>query len=298
MAKRRNKTTWEAEYLNDKTYIHYYNRLTELAISMFEWSGLPDSVDPRFLELTLFSDGMAVFFKDDILDKHLALQTMIGGNLDVYRIPKIRTAYAVNGYNMKLDENNSVIIFNNMLHTNCISDIELFAYKLYECDRTMVTNLKAQKTPVMILCDENQRLTMKNLYAQYDGNEPFIFGGKDIDMKKVVALTTGAPYVADKVYETKTQIWNEAMTYLGISNVSMVKKERMVADEVSRNMGSTVASRYTRLEMRKQACKKINEMFGLNIDVKYRADIQSFTSEDMGEYVNETDVDNGGENNE
>ena len=216
MAKRRSKTTWEAKYLNDKTYIHYYNRLTELAISMFEWSGLPDSVDPRFLELTLFSDGMAVFFKDDILDKHLALQTMIGGNLDVYRIPKIRTAYAVNGYNMKLDENNSVIIFNNMLHTNCISDIELFAYKLYECDRTMVTNLKAQKTPVMILCDENQRLTMKNLYAQYDGNEPFIFGGKDIDMKKVVALTTGAPYVADKVYETKTQIWNEAMTYLGI----------------------------------------------------------------------------------
>lgn len=298
MAKRRSKTTWEAKYLNDKTYIHYYNRLTELAISMFEWSGLPDSVDPRFLELTLFSDGMAVFFKDDILDKHLALQTMIGGNLDVYRIPKIRTAYAVNGYNMKLDENNSVIIFNNMLHTNCISDIELFAYKLYECDRTMVTNLKAQKTPVMILCDENQRLTMKNLYAQYDGNEPFIFGGKDIDMKKVVALTTGAPYVADKVYETKTQIWNEAMTYLGISNVSMIKKERMVTDEVSRNMGSTVASIYTRLEMRKQACKKINEMFGLNIDVKYRADIQSFTSEDMGEYVNETDVDNGGENNE
>lgn len=298
MGKRRSKTTWEAKYLNDKTYIHYYNRLTELAISMFEWSGLPDSVDPRFLELTLFSDGMAVFFKDDILDKHLALQTMIGGNLDVYRIPKIRTAYAVNGYNMKLDENNSVIIFNNMLHTNCISDIELFAYKLYECDRTMVTNLKAQKTPVMILCDENQRLTMKNLYAQYDGNEPFIFGGKDIDMKKVVALTTGAPYVADKVYETKTQIWNEAMTYLGISNVSMIKKERMVTDEVSRNMGSTVASRYTRLEMRKQACKKINEMFGLNIDVKYREDIQSFTSEDMGEYVNETDVDNGGGNNE
>lgn len=298
MAKRRSKTTWEAKYLNDKTYIHYYNRLTELAISMFEWSGLPDSVDPRFLELTLFSDGMAVFFKDDILDKHLALQTMIGGNLDVYRIPKIRTAYAVNGYNMKLDENNSVIIFNNMLHTNCISDIELFAYKLYECDRTMVTNLKAQKTPVMILCDENQRLTMKNLYAQYDGNEPFIFGGKDIDMKKVVALTTGAPYVADKVYETKTQIWNEAMTYLGISNVSMIKKERMVTDEVSRNMGSTVASRYTRLEMRKQACKQINKMFGLNINVEYRADVQAYTDEDMGKYVNETDTESEGNNNE
>lgn len=297
MAKRK-RTPWSSVDLNNRTYTHYYNRLTELAVSMFEWRGLPDSVDPRFLELTLFSDGMAVFFKDDVMNKYLALQTMIGGNLDVYRIPKIRTAYATNGYNMKLDESNSVIIFNNMLHTNCLSDIELFAYKLYECDRTTIVNVKAQKTPVMITCDENQRLTMKNLYAQYDGNEPFIFGGKDIDMKKVQAITTGAPYVADKVYETKTQIWNEAMSYLGISNVSMIKKERMVTDEVSQNMGSTVASRYTRLEMRKQACKKINEMFGLNIDVKYRADIQSFTSEDMDKYVDETNVDNGGENNE
>lgn len=297
MAKRK-RTSWASFDLNHKTYTHYYNRLSELAISMFEWSGLPDSIDPRFLELTLFTDGMAVFFKDDVMDKYLALQTMISGKLNVYRIPKIRTAYASNGYNMKLDESNSVIIFNNMLHTNCLSDIELFAYKLYECDRTMVVNIKAQKTPVMITCDENQRLTMKNLYAQYDGNEPFIFGGKDIDMKKVQAITTGAPYVADKVYETKTQIWNEAMTYLGISNVSMIKKERMVTDEVSRNMGSTVASRYTRLEMRKQACKQINKMFGLNIGVEYRADIQTYTDEDMGKYVNETHTESEGDNNE
>lgn len=296
---RKNKTAWKSADINRRTYLHYYNRLTELAISMFEWSGLPDSVDARFLELTLFTDGMAVFFKDDVLNDFLALQTMIGGNLDVYRIPKIRTAYAVNGYNVQLNENNSVIIFNNMLHTNCLSDIELFAHKLYECDRAMSVNIKAQKTPIMIACDENQRLTMLNLYAQYDGNEPFIFGGKDIDMKKIQAITTGAPYVADKLFETKTQIWNEAMTYLGISNVSMIKKERMVADEVSRNMGSTVASRYTRLEMRKQACKQINKMFGLNIDVKYRADVQAYTDEDMGKYVNETDSENGeGNNNE
>lgn len=295
---KRKRTQCASFDLNNRTYTHYYNRLTELGISMFEWKGLPDSIDPRFLELTLFSDGMAVFFKDDVMDKYLALQTMISGKLNVYRIPKLRTAYAANGYNMKLDESNSVIIFNNMLHTNCLSDIELFAYKLYECDRTMVVNIKAQKTPVMITCDENQRLTMKNLYAQYDGNEPFIFGGKDIDMKKVQAITTGAPYIADKVHETKTQIWNEAMTYLGISNVSMIKKERMVTDEVSRNMGSTVASRYTRLEMRKQACKQINKMFGLNIDVEYRADAQIYTDEDMGMCVNETDTESEGNNNE
>lgn len=290
MVRKTKRNFWESAWLNNRTYIHYYNRLTELAISMFEWKNLPDSIDPRFLELVLFSDGMAVFFKDEVLG-YLALQAMIGGNLDVYRIPKIRRAYATNGYNRSLDEKDSVIIFNNMLHTNCLTDVELFARRLYECDRTIDVNIKAQKTPVMIACDENQRLTMKNLYQQYDGNEPFIFGGKDMDIKKIQAIVTGAPYVADKVMQTKFQIWNEAMTYLGISNVNMHKKERLLNDEVTRNMGSTVASRYTRLEMRKQACKKINEMFGLNIDVDYREDIQLVDDEEQiegeGEVNNE-----------
>lgn len=273
MSRKRKVGFWESSWLNNRTYQHYYNRLTELAISMFEWQNLPDTVDARFLELSLFSTGMAVFFKDDELG-YLALQTMIGGNLDVYNVPKIRRAYATNGFNMPLSENDSVIIWNNMLRTNCLTDIELFARRLYECDRTIDVNIKAQKTPVAILCDENQRLTMKNMYAQYDGNEPFIFGAKDLDIKKIQAITTGAPFVADKIMQTKIQIWNEAMTYLGISNVNFQKKERMVTDEVTRNMGSTLSSRYTRLEMRKKACKDINKMFGLNVNVEYRADIQ------------------------
>lgn len=271
--KKKEGAFWESKWLNNRTYIHYYNTLTELAISMFEWKNLPPSIDARFLELILFSDGMAVFFYDEELG-YLALQTMIGGNLDIYRVPRIRRAYATNGYNRSLGENNSVIIWNNMLRTNCLTDVELFARRLYECERTIDVNIKSQKTPVAILCDENQRLTMKNLYAQYEGNEPFIFGTKDLDVKKIQAISTGAPYVADKVMQTKFQIWNEAMTYLGISNVNMHKKERLLNGEVTRNMGSTVASRYTRLEMRKQACAKINAMFGLNIDVEYREDIQ------------------------
>lgn len=249
---------------------------------MFEWKNLPDTVDARFLEYTLFTDGMAVFFNDEVMG-HLCLQTMISGKLDVYRIPTIRTAYASNGYNRKLNEKDSVIIFNNMIHTNCINDIELFARRLYECDRTIDVNIKAQKTPVMIACDENQRLTMINLYQQYAGNEPFIFGNKDIDIKKIQAISTNAPFVSDKIMDLKNQIWNEALTYLGISNVSYQKKERLISDEVSRSMGGTVASRYTRLDMRQQACEKINKMFGLDIWVDYREDTKLVTDDSLVE---------------
>ena len=268
---------------NNITFQYYYNRLTELAISMFEWKNLPESVDPRFLELTLFSDGMCVFFRDEVMGE-LALQTMIGGNLSVYRIPKIRRAYATNGYNKELDENDSVIIFNNMIHTNSIRDIEMFAQRLYNIDRTIDVNINAQKTPILITCNENERLTMKNIYKEFDGNSPVIYANKGFDPKSVNVLKTDAPLVADKLYQLKTQIWNEALTYLGISNINVQKKERLLQDEVTRNLGGAIASRYPRLEARKQACQQINKMFELNIDVDYRddLDIDAISQIDLG----------------
>ena len=283
MGRKRDLQFCESAYLNNRTYLQYYNRLTELAISMFEWQNLPETIDQRFLEMCLFCDGMCVFFQDEVLG-YLSLQCMIGGKLNVYRIPMKRRAYATNGYQRELDGTNSVIIFNNYLHTNSMLDVEMFSKRLYNLDRAIDVNANAQKTPVLIQCDESQRLTMKNLYKQYEGNEPFIFGSKGIDANGLKVLQTGAPYVADKLYELKTQIWNEALTYLGISNINVVKKERMITDEVTRNQGGTVASRYSRLESRRQACRQINEMFGLDIWVEYREDFQ-----DVEEQENENE---------
>lgn len=281
MPKRRKDLQFgESALMNNRTYLQYYNRLTELAVSMFEWVNLPDTIDARFLELCLFSDGMSVFFKDEVLG-FLALQTTIGGHLNVYRIPTERRAFAQNGYNIELNENNSVIIFNNFLHTNSLLDIEMFSKRLYNLDRAIDVNANAQKTPVLVLCDETERLTMKNLYKQYEGNEPFIFGNKALNTKGLTVLKTDAPYVADKLYQLKTQIWNEALTYLGISNTNIVKKERMISDEVTRNMGGVIASRYSRLEARRQGAEQINKMFDLNIEVNYREDFREMDDELM-----------------
>ena len=278
MSRVKNRQFWESASMNNSTFMQYYNRLLELSVSMFEWKNLPPTIDVRFLELALFSDGMAVFFKDDVLGC-LALRTMIGGTLNVYQIPNIRTAYASNGYNKTLDNENSVIIFNNLIHTNSMLDVEMFAKRLYNIDRIIDVNVNAQKTPVLITCDENQRLTMKNLYMKYDGNEPVIFGDKNLSANSLKVLKTDAPYTADKLSDLKARIWNEALTYLGISNINTVKKERMITDEVIRNQGGTIASRYSRLEARRQACKQINEMFGLNIWCDYREDYQSIDNE-------------------
>ena len=271
----RRKTNFEESLsMNNYTYMQYAYRLMELSISMFEWKNLPEGIDERFLEMVLFTDGHAVFFKDDELGDYLALQCLINGKLNVYRIPINRRAFAVNGYQKKLTDKDSVIIFNNMLHTNSWLDVKMFAKRLYNLDRIIDVNANAQKTPILIKGNEQQRLTLTNLYKEYDGNAPVIFADKSLDMNALQVLSTQAPYVADKIYQLKTQIWNEALTYLGISNVSFQKRERMVSDEVTRSQGGTVASRYSRLNARRQACEQINKMFGLNIECDFREEYQ------------------------
>lgn len=273
---RRKKTNFgESLLMNNATYMQYFNRLMELSISMFEWKNLPSTCDVRYLELALFMNGSAVFFQDDVLEDYVALDVICSGRLDVYGNPVLRRAYSrYNNYQKLLKGSNSVIIWNNYLRTNSVLDVEMFAKRLYNLDRIIDVNANAQKTPILIKCDETQRLTMLNVYKEYDGNSPVIFGDKALNSNGLDVLSTGAPYVADKIYQLKTQIWNEALTYLGISNINIQKKERLITDEVTRNQGGTIASRYSRLECRREAVKKINDMFGLNIEVNYREDFQ------------------------
>ena len=279
---RRHKTQFsESAMRNNGTYGFYLEKLTELAISMFEWKNLPEGIDPRFLELTLFSDGQAVWFKDDELDQYLALQVIINGKLDVYRVPIRRRAFAVNGYQRQLDNKDSVIIYNNYLRTNSYAMCVMYAKKLYNLDRIIDVNANAQKTPVLLRADETQRMTVLNAYKDWDGNQPVIYGDKALDPNMLSVLRTDAPYISDKIYQLKTQYWNEALTHLGISNLSIQKKERLVSDEVVRSQGGTIASRYSRLEARREACNKINDMFGLDIWVDYRDDFREADDETM-----------------
>ena len=264
----------ESAKLNNLTYTQYVNRLTELSISMFQWNGLPDTVDERYLELHLFLNGSMVYFKDDVIGD-LCLDCMPHGQLDVYGNPILRRAYSgYNNYNKLLKYTDSVLIWNNLMRTNSVVDVKMFARRLYNLDRIIDVNVNAQKTPVLVQGTEKQRLTLLNVYKEYDGNSPVIFGDTNIDLNSLKVLQTGAPYVSDKMYELKTQIWNEALTYLGISNVSFQKKERLISDEVMRSQGGTVASRYSRLTTRQKAAKEINKMFGTSISVDYREDFQ------------------------
>lgn len=274
--RKREKTLFgESATVNNLAYMQYLNRLTELSVSMFEWKNLPPTVDARYLELHLFETGSMVYFNDDVIG-NLCLDCLPSGRLDVYGNPVLRRAYSgYNNYQKLLKESNSVIIWNNYLHTNSILEVKMFARRLYNLDRIIDVNANAQKTPVLIQGTEQQKLTLKNLYKEFDGNSPFIFGDKNLDLNSLKCLQTGAPYVCDKLYNLKQMYWNEALTYLGINNTGAQKRERMLAIESSQAQGGTISSRYSRLQSRREAVEKINAMFGTNIEVNYREDFIS-----------------------
>ena len=247
------------------TFDQYLDLFTEIAISSFEWVGLPNTVDARFIEVGLYEDKAMLYFNDEVMG-NLCLRGILGGQLDVYNIPLDRRAYASNGYQRECNRDNSVIIWDNMTHWCCKDKMSIYAKRLAELDASIDINCKAQRTPILIKGSEQQQLALQNAYMDYDGNQPVIFASNDFmdgDGSSFGVFT-------DKLYELKVNLWNEALTYLGVSNISIQKKERMIKDEVQRLQGGVMANRYSREFARQQACEQINRMFGTQISCHFR----------------------------
>lgn len=267
----------------------YYDKLKEITISLYKWLNLPPEIDARYLELVLFDQGQTVFFYDEIMEEYVVAKVALSGPKNIYNIPDRRRAYAANGYQYRLNSENSVIIYNNNLRQSSEQETLYYADKIGFYDRIIDVNVNAQKTPILIKCSENKRLSLKNLYMKYDGNEPIIWADDSLSVDPITVLKTDAPFVADQIYEMKVKYWNEFLTFKGISNISVMKKERMTNDEVYRQLGGSFAARGSGLQMRKQAAQMINEMFDLNIDVIFNEEYQMQVNDAADEIVDPQD---------
>lgn len=302
--------------VNDRTYFDYLDRFKKVAISIFEWENLPSSMNARYLEQCLYYDGKAALLYDETKG-FINTRCTTNGYVNIYGLPNRLKCYSYSyrvdrnlftgvleldteeakEFNKNLKTNSCVLVLNNWDAIPTAATLELFALRLYEAERTADVNIKAQKTPVMLTVDENQRLTMENLYSQYDGNKPIIFGDKNqLNNNIIKSVNTGAPFVADKIMDYKKEIWNEALTFLGINNVMVDKKERLVADEANSNNELINLNLQASLVPRQEAAKQFNELFGLTgadkeIKVRVRSDLHN-TIKNMESII--TDYNNNG----
>lgn len=281
----------DAILMNTETYVDYLERMKKIALSMFEWQNLPQSCNARFLEMCLFYNGQAALLYDDDYG-YINTMAADGGYINIYGLPteiqcysyrfnQRRSLYMTDTGEEKGKE--CILVMNNYERIPTCSTVNLFAYRLAEAQRTADVNIKAQRTPVLITTDQKQYFTLKKMYEEYDGNTPAIFADKNVITPDALkALKTDAPFIAQDIMDYKREIWNEFLTYMGISNLSE-KRERMISNEVDSNNELVNLNLQALLIPRKEACKQFNEKYGLMgekaIDVKVRSDLYNIVKQ-------------------
>ncbi len=288
----------DSALMNDYTFQDFLHRFERIALSTFEWVNLPESMNERWLERTLYFHGKA-----SVLDTKeygiINASVASGSQLNIYGLPtklqcfshlfyENRLLYSGlnKGENQRMNE--AVLVLNDELSLPTCGTLELYAQRLAEIQRTMDVNLAGQKFPVAIVGSADQKLTLENLYNQYNGNQPFIFGDKNFlsPDNGLKVINTESPYIIDKLTDYKKEILNEALTFLGINNISIEKKERLVTDEANANNEVINLNLQSRLAPRLRACKEMNELFGFTgtdkeISVRVRSDLYNVIKKEM-----------------
>lgn len=274
-----NKNFFSSLGMNKWTYNKYWVQLLDLTLALFKYNNLPESIDRRYMELVMIAQGSVLLSEDkdmivnDSDSGHIATMWNYNGSLNIYGIPNKRHAWAYGGYNKNLDSTNSVIMWDKLSHMPTIDTINYYAQRLWEWDSVINVNLNAQKTPLAILADEKDRLAWLQIYEQYQGNVPIVLTSKNLDLKDFTVLKTDAPFIADKVQDMKKELWHEALTEIGIRNMNIGKKERLVQDEARNSLGDANNILVNKLECRKNALEEYNRMKGLNIEVEVNENI-------------------------
>lgn len=262
----------------------YMRRLRELCMNRFTWKGLPETIDPRFVEKTLYESGLAIYCKPDLDMFNGEIDMILRGapatQLDYQDNPLAYTVYANNFISGMLDKDECVPIWANMSRTPDLDIVMWYARRLAEAERTVDINLKNMRHPKVFAVSEEQRLTAVNFQRKLDEGEHVLFVTDAHDPTIMAVHDVGMnPDVVGKVQVSKNMIMGDCMTMLGVNNANQDKKERLVESETSANDDQVALNRAIALGERKKAALKINKMFGTNITVEWNEDVLNFAQQ-------------------
>lgn len=247
----------------------YFRQMKNLAENVFKFNNLPEYIDLSYLNRTLLNNGAIAFFKDEVLNEVIALPFGSYGSLDMYGRPINIEVNGDNGYRRYLKKGEYVIMYDNTSKYSLKLDIAQLAERIALCVRTQDINIVHQRTPRIWKCDSNTEKSVKDTINEIDSNVETVVSTRDSAFADIQGVLNPAPYVTDKIDDHLDKLWAQFYALIGVANLSIQKKERMITDEMSASQGGTIVSRYSRFEPRQRAIEKINEKFGLNMSVEY-----------------------------
>lgn len=255
--------------LFDNLMLNYF----DIAVNMIKWKNLPNELSSTRIEAFLYDKGVCGF-ADDIDLSYLTLPIAQNYGINIYGEPVSWSLIGYN-YNKHYNVDNSVLIRNNRSRTPTRPFIEHYVNMITNIEMTIMLNLNAQKTPFVFSGNENELLSFKNLWAQIMGCEPAIYKDNKLVESAFKVMPTQSTYISDKLMELRNDYDSKILTFIGLNNNNITKRERLIVDEVNANNEFINANAYSRLTARQKDAEKINKMFGLNIEPIINEDIKN-----------------------
>lgn len=277
--------------------VNYYTKyLFEKVLSIYKWEGIPDSWAVNYFLYTLFGKGFLVVFNTEeygVIPNECAL-----AGYNVFYQPT--TALVANP---ALRENRRMLIGEECElikmqpnYSGVMDIVSNYADLMALAMETAGINLLNSKLSYVFFSDNQANAaSFKKLYDQIASGEPMAVIDKDlmgIDGEKHWELFTqnvGQNYITDRVLTDMRTLENMFNTEIGIPNANTMKRERLISDEVNSNNVDTQSKVILWLETMQNDIKKVNDMFDLNISVKYRYE----DKEVEADAVKTDNVDNG-----
>lgn len=287
----------------------YFKYFYNLIVNYFTWENLPNDIDELFLERKLLENGHVAFFHDDMIG-YVAQGGTRGERLNHYDQPltykpvnassatyfkDMEIAYTENDFkaiedlhkdNTRAIKKPCIVIPNNNFYQPYIEYLGLFCEKLADIELTIQLNRNAQITPYFIFVDNQNVLSMKNIFNKIANFEPVVYLNKQKDKDgqdsfkqlsdHIQVFRTDAPFLLDKLHDEKLRVMNQLLTFIGINNNPSDKKERLVVSEAISNNGVISANIEVGWKSRRKAVDLINKCYGLEISVKPAETIQQF----------------------
>lgn len=264
---------------NSEIYMHYRERLINLALAQFEWHGLPDTCDRLYFEKMLLFRGKASIYQPEGTDFWLSTDFIqredgTGSPLNVYGYPKNIRGIGYGEHNLiDVEPGQFEILFDNMTMVSLMPKIDLYARLLWEVHNTYRSNLQQQITPYIVLTEKTSELSIRNFFNNIFGFRPVISMKSSWDPEAIKTLDTRVNFIGKELLENLKIVWGEALSILGITSET-TKKERMLDNELSLNRMENDICLNSRLLNRMEFCNKMNEKYGFELSVNLSSDIE------------------------
>ena len=222
---------YDSQLSNQATYIMIRDGCVSMAENVFLFNNLPEMTSKKIINKKLLRDGSIAFFKDEILGLLALPWSNMGGILDVNGEPNKIKVTAENGYTRILNKDEFVIMYDNLSGNSIYMGVCQYAQRLSFNVRVADINIAQQRTPRIWKTSQDKKVSMENLLKNIDANVDKVLAYNDID-----CVIAPAPFVADKIDAHYEKIWNEFLQYIGVSSLTVQKKERNIKDEIKASL--------------------------------------------------------------